>query len=107
RFDPLVESGVLRLAVDHERNQILDEITCVEIDRVVALADDLREEAMRESLAPRSVRFAREEAIQIVVVLRIHVDAAFVEPRTVEDRNDDDRPLDGLGRDRSSEANGR
>src|SRR5439155_27254990 len=89
-FVPLYLSGVLSHAVDHELNQILDDITCVEIDGVVALADDLREETMRESLAPRSVRFAREEAIQIVVVLRIHVDAALVEPRTVEERNDDD-----------------
>ena len=37
-----LEGGILRLAVDHERNQVLDEVSGVQVDRVVAFRDDLR-----------------------------------------------------------------
>src|SRR4029077_13341866 len=79
----------------------------VDVDRVVASGDDLSEETMRESLAPRSICLSGEEPVQIVVVLRVDVDAAFVEPRTVQQGNDEDRSAHGVGRDSSAEADRR
>jgi hypothetical protein len=42
----------------------------MEIDRVIALDDDLRQKAMREALAPFALRIAGEEAVEVVAVLR-------------------------------------
>src|SRR5438045_3456211 len=46
---------------------------------------------MREPLAPGALRVPGEEAVEVVVVLRIGVDAAFVEARTIEQWDDHDR----------------
>src|SRR5207247_8122220 len=59
RLNALVECRVLRLPIDDERDEVFNEVPGVEIDRVVALGDDLREEMVREPLTPRSVRLAR------------------------------------------------
>src|SRR5436853_4207257 len=82
----------------------LEEDAGVEVDRVVDVLHDLGEEVMCEPLAPGSVRSSREEAIEVVTVLWIGVDAPLVETRTVEQRDDDDRPADGRGIERSPET---
>src|SRR5439155_17774133 len=100
----LVALGIAHLAVDHEGDEVLDEVAGVEVDRVVDLLHDLGEEVMCEPLAPGPVRSSREEAIEVVTVLWIGVDAPLVETRTVEQRDDDDRPADGRGIERSPET---
>ena len=62
----------------------------MQVDGVVAALDDLVEEPMRESLAPGPVRLPGEQPVQVVVVLWIDVDAALVEARSVDERNDED-----------------
>ena len=106
-LDALIERRGPRLAVDHERHEVLDEVAGVKVDRVLAARDDLREQVMREPLPPRSVRFAGEETVQVVPVLWIHIDAAFVEPRAIEEREDKDRPADGVRRQRSADPDRR
>src|SRR3989441_3402541 len=89
---PLVARAVPRLAVAHERREVLDEIARVEVDRVLETDDDLREQVVGEALAPGPFRVTREEAVQVVVVLRVHVDGPLVEARPIEERDDDDGP---------------
>ena len=90
RPHPLVARGVARLAVAHERREFLDEIAGVEIDRVLETDDDLREQVVGEALPPRPLRVTREEAVQVVVVLGVHVDRPLVEAGPIEERDDDD-----------------
>src|SRR5437660_12278109 len=96
-LDARVEGGVKRLAVADEWDEILDQIAGVQVDRVVAFTDDLSEEAMREPLAPGSVGLARTHTVEIVALLRVPIDAALVESRTVEKRKDEDRVTHGVG----------
>ena len=66
----------------------------MKVDRVAAAHHDLRQQPVREALAPRAIGTAGEQAVEVVVVLRVHVDAALVEARPVEERDDEDRPTD-------------
>src|SRR5439155_14410273 len=104
RHDLRVARGVAGLAVDDERREVLDEIAGVQVDRVVELRDDLGEQMMREALSPCALRIAREEASEVVVVLRVDVNAALVEPGTVEERGYDDGAADVVWIDRPAET---
>src|SRR5512144_161682 len=61
---------------------------------------------MREPLTPGALRVARKEAVEVVVVLGVHVDAALVEAWPVEQRDHHDRAADLGGIDRAPEADG-
>src|SRR5258705_459846 len=105
-LDALVQSRLARFAVDDERREVLDEVTGVQIDRVLAASHDLRQQPVSEALTPLSLRVAGEQPIEVVAVLGVHIDAALVEAGTVQQRDHDQDAANVLRRDGPAQARG-
>jgi hypothetical protein len=86
--DHLLRAGidvrVAGLAEDDKWFEVFDHVAGVQVHGVVGLDDDVVEQVVGEAFAPRTVRSAREDAVQILAVFGVGVDAALEEAGPIE-----------------------